>query len=73
MVLASGGYRSSTTGDVAQPDSALTAIMLGFSLLPALLILVSLWWLRRYSLDADTVDGSPRHARRHAASLAGGP
>jgi Na+/melibiose symporter-like transporter len=56
VVLALGGYRSSTTGDVAQPDSALTAIVLGFSLLPALLVLVSLWWLRRYSLDAHTVD-----------------
>ena len=34
--LALGGYRSSTDRvDVAQPDSALTAIMLGFSVLPA--------------------------------------
>ncbi len=55
-VLTLGGYRSSTTGDVAQPDSALTAIVLGFSLLPAVLTLASLWWLRRYSLDADLVD-----------------
>jgi glycoside/pentoside/hexuronide:cation symporter, GPH family len=56
LVLALGGYRSSTSGDVAQPDSALTAIVLGFSLLPALLTLVSLAWLTRYSLDADEVD-----------------
>lgn len=56
VVLTLGGYRSSTSGDVAQPDSALTAIVLGFSLLPALLTLGSLWWLRRYSLDASTVD-----------------
>ena len=35
LVLAVGGYRSSTDGDVAQPDSALTAITLGFSVLPA--------------------------------------
>ena len=34
LVLAIGGYRSSTDGDVAQPDSALTAITLGFSVLP---------------------------------------
>jgi Na+/melibiose symporter-like transporter len=61
-VLTLGGYRSSTTGDVAQPDSALTAITLGFSLLPAVLTLASLWWLRRYALDADLVDtgGSAR-------------
>ena len=51
LVLAIGGYRSSTDGDVAQPDRALTAITLGFSVLPAALILLSLVWLVRYSLD----------------------
>lgn len=56
LVLTVGGYRSSTSGDVAQPDSALTAIVLGFSLLPALLTLLSLAWLTRYSLDAEEVD-----------------
>jgi glycoside/pentoside/hexuronide:cation symporter, GPH family len=56
LVLTVGGYRSSTDGDVAQPDSALTAITLGFSLLPAALILLSLWWLRRYSLGSTEVD-----------------
>lgn len=58
LVLALGGYRSSTDGDVAQPDSALTAITLGFSVLPAVLIVSSLWWLRRYSLTAAAVDES---------------
>ena len=56
LVLALGDYRSSTDGDVAQPDSALTAIVLGFSVLPAALTLLSLWWLSRYSLDASEVD-----------------
>jgi Na+/melibiose symporter-like transporter len=56
LVLAVGDYRSSTSGDVAQPDSALTAIVLGFSLLPAALTLVSLAWLSRYRLDAEEVD-----------------
>lgn len=56
LVLAAGGYRSSTGGDAVQPDSALTAIVLGFSLLPAVLIATSLWWLSRYSLDAAEVD-----------------
>ncbi len=51
LVLAAGGYRSSTGGSAAQPDSALTAIVLGFSLLPAALVLLSLVWLVRYSLD----------------------
>lgn len=58
VVLALGDYRSGTTGDVVQPASALTAITLGFSLLPALLVLTSLWWLRRYSLDAAAVAAS---------------
>ncbi|PWN00859.1 MFS transporter [Nocardioides silvaticus] len=56
LVLALGDYRSGTSGDVAQPDSAVTAITLGFSLLPALLVVVSLWWLARYRLDADEVE-----------------
>jgi glycoside/pentoside/hexuronide:cation symporter, GPH family len=56
LVLASGGYRSSTDGDVAQPDSAVTAITLGFSVLPALLVVVSLTWLARYTLGSDQVD-----------------
>ncbi|NYI78106.1 MFS transporter [Nocardioides panzhihuensis] len=57
-VLALGGYRSSAGSDIAQPDSALIAITLGFSVLPALLALLSLLWLRRYSLTADDVDGT---------------
>ncbi len=58
LVLALGGYRSSTDGDIAQPDSALTAITLGFSVLPAVLIVLSLVWLTRYSLNAAEVDES---------------
>ena len=63
LVLALGSYRSSTdvddfTASGFQPDSALTAIVLGFSLLPAVLILASLFFLRRYSLDADVVSTS---------------
>ncbi|HET9420903.1 MAG TPA: MFS transporter [Nocardioides sp.] len=56
LVLAIGGYRSGSADEVVQPDSALTAITLGFSLLPALVIVLSLWWLSRYSLDATKVD-----------------
>src|SRR6478609_3750134 len=58
LVLTIGGYQSSTDGDVVQPHSAVNAITLGFSVLPAALILLSLWWLRRYSLDHDVVDES---------------
>ncbi|WP_107766618.1 MFS transporter [Nocardioides terrigena] len=55
VVLALGGYVSSQGGEVTQPGSARTAITLGFSLLPAALTLLSLLWLRRYTLDADAV------------------
>ena len=55
LVLAIGGYESSTTGDVAQASSARTAITLGFSVLPAILVVVSLGWLARYRLDATEV------------------
>ena len=65
VVLAIGGYRSSTDGDVAQPDSALTAITLGFSVLPAALVLLSLVWLVRYSLTSrprsTTTSGGGHH------------
>ena len=56
LVLAIGGYQSSTDGDVVQSGSAVTAITLGFSVLPAALVVLSLWWLRRYSLDSDEVN-----------------
>ncbi|KRF14558.1 MFS transporter [Nocardioides sp. Soil796] len=55
LMLAAGDYRSSTSGDVDQPDSAVTAIVLGFSLVPAALTLASLWWLSRYSLGDPTL------------------
>jgi len=55
FVLAIGGYESSTTGDVVQSDTTLTAITYGFSVLPAVLVLLSLWSLSRYRLDAREV------------------
>ncbi len=61
LVLAVGGYVSANQPDDwsvgFQPDSALTAIVLGFSLIPAVLILFSLVFLSRYSLDAEQVSG----------------
>ncbi|VXB65230.1 MFS transporter [Aeromicrobium sp. 9AM] len=51
LVLAIGGYVSSTDHTAVQPDSARTAIAIGFSLVPAALIAASLLFLRRYSLD----------------------
>ncbi|WP_310528449.1 MFS transporter, partial [Nocardioides sp.] len=55
-VLAIGGYVSSSGETVTQPGSARTAITLGFSVIPAALTLLSLWWLTRYSLDATAVE-----------------
>ncbi len=60
LVLAAGGYVSSTGGDVAQPGSAVTAIVLGFSVLPAVLVGLSLVWLVRYSLTQADVAAAVR-------------
>ncbi|WP_419183813.1 MFS transporter [Streptomyces albidus (ex Kaewkla and Franco 2022)] len=62
-VLAVGGFRSSdATHEAAQPDSALTGITLGMSLLPAALALVSLWLLHLYR-DDDVPADSPVQGR----------
>ncbi|WP_372351908.1 MFS transporter [Streptomyces sp. KL116D] len=51
LVLALGDFVSSDADHrVAQPDSALTAIVVGFGALPALLLLISLPLLARYRL-----------------------
>lgn len=62
LVLAFGGYVSSRSEQVAQPESAVTAIVLGFSLLPAALTLLSLWWLSRYSLTEADLSAVPTTA-----------
>ncbi|MEZ5114114.1 MAG: MFS transporter [Nocardioidaceae bacterium] len=56
VVLASGGYASSTSGTITQSDSALNAIVIGFSALPAILVVASLFFLRKYSLTAEEVE-----------------
>lgn len=50
--LALGGFVSSTAGvDVDQPDSALRMLLLGFTVLPAVLMVVAIVFQRRYRLD----------------------
>lgn len=49
------GYASSTEGAAAQPDSAMLAIHLCVSFLPAGLLLASIAFLLRYDLDEDKV------------------
>lgn len=51
LVLSAGGYVSSVDANAAQPDSAVTAILLGFSLLPGILVLAGLPLLRRSVLE----------------------
>lgn len=63
LILAIGGYVSSTDHTAVQPDSARTAIAFGFSIVPAVLIAVSMLFLRRYALDPHD---SPTHGRTHA-------
>jgi GPH family glycoside/pentoside/hexuronide:cation symporter len=54
LVLAIGGYVSSSAGvDVTQSDGAVLAIRLGFTLLPAVVVAVSLLALRGYRLDEE--------------------
>ncbi|UYM06807.1 MFS transporter [Solicola gregarius] len=62
LVLAVGGYVSSTGGDADQPHSAEIAIAAGFSVVPAALVLLSLLALRRYRLGAAEVRAAARQS-----------
>lgn len=53
VVLALGGYVSSTSGDLVQSDRAVSAIVLGFTVVPAVLIAASLVPLGRYRLGQE--------------------
>jgi GPH family glycoside/pentoside/hexuronide:cation symporter len=54
LVLAVGGYVSSSGEDVAQPSGAVTAVVLGAGLVPALFALGGLPLLRRRVLEVPT-------------------
>lgn len=57
IVLAVTGYIESTAGQqVVQPDSAISGIVWGFSVVPALLIVVSLIVFARYPLRRADID-----------------
>lgn len=60
LVLAVGGYVSSTDAAADQPASAETAMLLGFTLLPAALVLLSLLLLRHYRIDEEAVRAATR-------------
>ncbi|ANF33200.1 MFS transporter [Leifsonia xyli] len=59
IVLAVSGYvsRSAAAADAVQPGSAVAGIALSFSLIPALIIAVSLVPLARYRLRKGDIDG----------------
>jgi Na+/melibiose symporter-like transporter len=60
LVLAGTGFVSRTGGQVlAQPPSAVTGVAAAFTVLPAVLVGLSLLTLRSYRLDRDTVDAEP--------------
>jgi Na+/melibiose symporter-like transporter len=62
-VLALTGFVSSSAEErVAQPASALTGLTLGFSLLPAVLLLASLPLLRRYAATDARLSSTPTSA-----------
>jgi Na+/melibiose symporter-like transporter len=57
LALGSAGFVSTASGPpAAQPASALTAIVLVFSVVPAVLAAVSIPLIRRYDLTADRLD-----------------
>lgn len=61
-VLAVTGFVSSTANEqVTQPGSAITGVLLAFTVLPTVLTLLSLLLLRRYQLDA-SAGADPRPA-----------
>ena len=67
--LALGGYVSFSGPTAAQPDSALTAIVLGFSVVPAALVAVSLLVLRIF--PSPTSGSTPAPASDAATASAG--
>ncbi|KUP95696.1 MFS transporter [Thermobifida cellulosilytica] len=75
LLLAATGFVSSTAGtEAAQPASALAGIVAGISVLPALLVLASIPFVRRYDLaEEDPRPDPPRTDGLRPGSDAGTP
>lgn len=56
ILLALTGFVSSTGTAAEQPESALTGVLLAFSVLPAVLVAVSLPLIRRFELDTTSLN-----------------
>jgi Na+/melibiose symporter-like transporter len=63
MLLALTGFVSSTGDPVAQPQSAQTGVLLSFSVLPAVLVAVSLPLIRMCRIETTAVDQEDSHDR----------
>ncbi len=74
LVLAITGYQEAVAGQVVeQSANAITGIVLSFSIVPAIMIGVSLWALSRYPLRRADVDGALPASESPVAGAAGGP
>jgi len=63
VALAVTGYVDSVAGEtVTQPPAAIAGIVVSFSIVPAALVVVSLWAFSRYPLRRNTID-RPEEAR----------
>ncbi|MEU8139336.1 MFS transporter [Streptodolium elevatio] len=64
MLQASGFVSSDADHRVPQPDSALTGVLLGFTLLPAVLLVISMPFILRYDLTEEKLaELRDRHAK----------
>src|SRR5690606_7075472 len=60
LILALTGYQESVVGvTVEQSANAITGIVLSFSIVPAIMIGLSLWTLGRYPLRRGDLDAAP--------------
>ena len=73
LILSIGGYVSSAGGTVVQPASAVTAVVIGVGLVPAVFALAALPLLRRKELSREPAHRRPagRPCPRRATCLAG--
>jgi Na+/melibiose symporter-like transporter len=63
IILAATGYAEATAGSIVwQTDTAVTGIVLSFSIVPAVIIALSLWTFSRYPLRKADIDGLPSGA-----------
>ncbi|PLW68569.1 MFS transporter, partial [Streptomyces sp. DJ] len=71
--LAAGGFAATRAGEqVAQTAGAHTAVLLGFTVLPAALMVLSVLAQRRYLLDSDA-RGRPEHPATDPGAAPGTP